>query len=1273
MRWGTHKCDFDLREVDGRCVDDKRFTRTEPTGWLRWAIKEQNYSIMLDQPINRIPWFASHNAFSAVNQGFNNPFYTNHTLSITDQLNLGARHLELDVHNYDILDDSVGRLCHSSTAQACLVPGFGTRLFGYALREIAAWLRAHPEDVIVIKLDDKNVDALSSNGMQEMYRELERFLGEYTFRPPVLFTRWPTMREIRSAQKQVVIMQHGNIVSGEGVQLVWNGKNYIQENNWPINQDLINCTSNDRVNQAERRAVDWWDIAEGRTIANVQPFSDPTGLITRSTVERAVRCGVSIIGVDYLGSLNDSPIGTSLSPDTRLEGMIWSYAENDFGRNGAAALMPNGRWSSQAESLTKPYACAEKRPYGDANDVRNWRVTNAAGPWGSATGNAQCLAEFGSNFEFAFPRNGYQNRRLLVDVTSRNLTNGVWLDYTRNFSLVEIEASKDAFYFAHDPGATPQAGQPFLIYSRPGAQISVQNAAPWLIVDGLQSSVPMPESWVLPVTLRLDAAGLANLPSGNHTATLQIRSTLNSGRAFIAKTVSIQVNLNIRRPSPLTITPDRSSYEFNRNIGIRTQFPANPNPGRKGSLTLLETSNANPLSTARSFLVDGATQTLTLSPLAPGLYRFAVNYEGDENYLPSESNEIEVRVLPRIGVSPMAVEFSMPFGGAVPAGQSVAISNAAAGLEVLKPCGWLQTTLNGSTQLSLSLNAAQVSALAPGVYPCDVTLRDNLSATSGSTLLPVSLRITTTFGAAPNSLSLEGAVESVSREVVISTPGNRSIPLQALSNQAWLEVFVPSEQAPTNLVVSARPRGLAPGVYQGTITLQSTLAAAPVLLPVTLTVLQESTVDSIPSGLTVVVDGAPVVTPAKFLWAGGTTHQLSADNLQLAPGSTTQRYRFSAWQQGGSQTQTITTPALGGATYTAQFNTEFRLGLDALPTNSGTFGLNPISADGFYAANTVVQVQANPASGKVFSGWTGDVPAGAGNPLTLTMNSAKSLVGRFSDVAPVNVTFASNVAATILIDGNPYSIPATIPLVPGTNYQITAPAELNASAGARQVFQQWLRGSLVGNVVIATPSFNFAPTALSATLTLQYAQQYFVSATASPAGAGSIAGGGWLAAGATGQLTASANSGYVFSAFTGSLSGSQSTLAFGPLNGPLNVVANFTAAGLPNLSAASSGARTDGPLPGQRVVPITLRNSGTGPATGVEIVGITNVRVMSGSGTVTPAGNFPVALPDLGPGAQAASNLIWNWPASATRVQFTILFRANSGAYQGQTTLTLFR
>jgi hypothetical protein len=86
-----------------------------------------------------------------------------------------------------------------------------------------------------------------------------------------------------------------------------------------------------------------------------------------------------------------------------------------------------------------------------------------------------------------------------------------------------------------------------------------------------------------------------------------------------------------------------------------------------------------------------------------------------------------------------------------------------------------------------------------------------------------------------------------------------------------------------------------------------------------------------------------------------------------------------------------------------------------------------------------------------------------------------------------------------------------------------------------------------------------------------------------------------------------------------------------------------------------------------------IRNSGSGPAADASITGIVNILVTSGSGVVTSATVTPLALGAIAAGGQAATNLVFNWPSTATRVQFTVRFAANNGAYSGSTTITLFR
>jgi hypothetical protein len=68
--------------------------------------------------------------------------------------------------------------------------------------------------------------------------------------------------------------------------------------------------------------------------------------------------------------------------------------------------------------------------------------------------------------------------------------------------------------------------------------------------------------------------------------------------------------------------------------------------------------------------------------------------------------------------------------------------------------------------------------------------------------------------------------------------------------------------------------------------------------------------------------------------------------------------------------------------------------LTTATNGSGTISVNP--AGGTYTAGTEVTVMANPASGWQFSGWSGDL-SGSTNPMTITMNSNKSITATFTN------------------------------------------------------------------------------------------------------------------------------------------------------------------------------------------------------------------------------------------------------------------------------------
>jgi WD40 repeat protein len=174
----------------------------------------------------------------------------------------------------------------------------------------------------------------------------------------------------------------------------------------------------------------------------------------------------------------------------------------------------------------------------------------------------------------------------------------------------------------------------------------------------------------------------------------------------------------------------------------------------------------------------------------------------------------------------------------------------------------------------------------------------------------------------------------------------------------------------------------------------------------------------------------------------------------------------------------------------------------------------------------------------------------------------------------------------------------------------------------------------------------------------------------SPAGAGTIfPATGTYSPGSTVAITAVASPGYVFTGFSGALSGTASPQTL-TVNSDAAVTANF--APLQPSLAASVGVRTDGPVANSRNVPITLLNSGLGAAGNATITSITGITVLAGSGAVGVLTGTPANLGAISSGNSASGAILFDWPSTATRVRFTVNFKADGG-YSGSTVITSFR
>ncbi|MEK7408931.1 MAG: hypothetical protein AAB225_28035 [Acidobacteriota bacterium] len=303
-------------------------------------------------------------------------------------------------------------------------------------------------------------------------------------------------------------------------------------------------------------------------------------------------------------------------------------------------------------------------------------------------------------------------------------------------------------------------------------------------------------------------------------------------------------------------------------------------------------------------------------------------------------------------------------------------------------------------------------------------------------------------------------------------------------------------------------------------------------------------ITSNPVGRSLTVDGVGCTSPCTFQWTAGTQHTIATTSPQAGPTGT--QYVFASWSDAGAISHTITASS-SPATYTANFTTQYYLTTAASPPAGGT--ISP--ASGWYNSGAVVSVSATPNSGYVFSGFSGDLTGGS--PQNLTMNGPKSVTANFTPLGQVQhvITTTPVVGLSVTVDGAGCTSPCTFYWTPGTSHTISTAWSYSGPPDTRYVFSTWSDGGARTHTITASSS--------PATYTATFTTQYLLRTAASPAAGGTISPAtSWRNSGTQVQISATANSGYVFSGFSGALSGTTTPQNL-TMNGPKSVTANFTA------------------------------------------------------------------------------------------------------------------
>ena len=421
---------------DGRQVSEARIAAYEQS-WVHEALTLQRG---LDEAApfweEQIPH--THNSFNASSysiptDGSLPSYYAtltnqdpNQVYSLTDQLRMDIRALELDIHWVPSPYGTVRTggywptLCHgdgedpTGSAVYVHVGCSDDRPLQSGLAEIVRWLKANPHQVVLIYLENQiyagGVGTPSNFAHDVTAQLIQNELGSYLYKPPAdtkpgrcaSMPYGKSQADILAAGKQVMLV--GNC--GPGVK--WSQTVFTRGPAWyeggnPTTYSDNDCTV-DKVGREHHYTFRRW-YEESPWL---EAMTNATQTLSASTTAKMVRCGANIIGFDQLEPF-----------DGRLKALVWSWAQDQPTSGGGDCAEQGADWRFHVAD------CSQQLRFACVDSSLDWHVTEAAGPW--AEGESVCESEYPGS-RFGVPPNGYRNWQL----RKARSDGDVWLNYHRS-------------------------------------------------------------------------------------------------------------------------------------------------------------------------------------------------------------------------------------------------------------------------------------------------------------------------------------------------------------------------------------------------------------------------------------------------------------------------------------------------------------------------------------------------------------------------------------------------------------------------------------------------------------------------------------------------------------------------------------------------------------------------------------------------------------------------------------------------------------------------
>eukprot|EP01114_Cavostelium_apophysatum_P019153 TRINITY_DN6090_c0_g1_i4.p1 TRINITY_DN6090_c0_g1~~TRINITY_DN6090_c0_g1_i4.p1 ORF type:complete len:413 (-),score=50.94 TRINITY_DN6090_c0_g1_i4:270-1508(-) len=352
---------------------------TTRADWLSDSLLFQR-ELTKEHPLNEHIMIGTHNSFSWYDSSVSTfpPADTyNQKISMSSQLNLGVRMLNLDLHWITNFTNAL-RICHGSSEvytacnqnnwQTCNVVGIpryspeDVGCFPFdktaqeSFTEINNWLNSNPSEVIIVDFDNQVATSERAAASTALNIVLQNTLGSKIYTPSDLSAfrggssgiLWPSVQQLRSASKQVIL-------SCRDYQFDVNG-NYVHGSlqtspqfTWPVTQ-IKNFVSSSCSSSASGASVpipnnfNWWEeddtvIDLGGAGGLVHNGPVEAGYFTEDSTRNALGCGHTV----RLDRVNAS----------KMSWTVWSW---DTDQPSAATVTTKkcvlvnrltGRWSNE--------------------------------------------------------------------------------------------------------------------------------------------------------------------------------------------------------------------------------------------------------------------------------------------------------------------------------------------------------------------------------------------------------------------------------------------------------------------------------------------------------------------------------------------------------------------------------------------------------------------------------------------------------------------------------------------------------------------------------------------------------------------------------------------------------------------------------------------------------------------------------------------------------------------------------------------------------------